>query len=103
MKYKTKIISLSAVIVILAASYFLGGLFTAQKKVDKKAMEPLFDQTLKETLTSVKVSTTPEAGLITIEKDAEKDGWVVLIDENVTYPASTIRVNSLITSVFDVT
>ena len=68
MKYRTKIISLSAAIVILAASYFMGGLFTAQKKVDKLAMEPLFDQTLKESLTSLKVSTTPESGLVTIEK-----------------------------------
>ena len=42
MRYKTKIISLSAAIIFLAASYFMGGLFTAQKKVDKKAMEPLF-------------------------------------------------------------
>ena len=103
MKYRTKIISLSAVIVFLAASYFMGGLFTAQKKVDKKAMEPLFDQALRETLTSIKVSTTPETGLVTIEKDAEKDEWVIRIDENVTYPASRIRVNSLISSVFDVT
>ncbi|MBQ3713744.1 MAG: DUF4340 domain-containing protein [Spirochaetia bacterium] len=103
MKYKTKIISLSAAIVILACTYFMGGLFTAQKKVDKKAMEPMFDQTLKETLTSLKVSTTPETGLVTIEKNKEKNEWVVRIDENVTYPASTIRVNSLISSVFDVT
>ena len=102
MKYRTKIISLSAAIIILAASYFMGGLFTAQKKVDKKAMEPLFDQTLKESLTSLKVSTTPESGLVTIEKKG-KDEWVVRIDENVTYPASTVRVNSLISSVFDVT
>ena len=103
MKYRTKIISLSAAIVILAATYFMGSLFTAQKKVDKKAMEPLFDQTLKETLTAVKVSTTPEGGIVTIEKNKDKDEWVVRIDENVTYPASTIRVNSLISSVFDVT
>ncbi|MBO7094379.1 MAG: hypothetical protein J6W33_05705, partial [Spirochaetia bacterium] len=66
MKYKTKIISLSAAIVLLAATYFLGGLFTAQKVVDKKAMEPLFDQTLRETLDAVKVSTN--AGNVTIEK-----------------------------------
>ncbi len=103
MKYRTKIISLSAAIVILAATYFMGGLFTAQKKVDKKAMEPLFDQTLKETLSAVKVSTTPEGGIVTIEKNPEKNEWVVRIDEKVTYPASTIRVNSLISSVFDVT
>ena len=96
MKYRTKIISLSAAIVILAATYFMGGLFTAQKKVDKKAMEPLFDQTLKETLTAVKVSTTPEAGIVTIEKGKAKDEWFVRIDENVVYPASTVRVKSLI-------
>ena len=103
MRYKTKIISLSAAIIFLAASYFMGGLFTAKKKVDKKAMEPLFDLSLKETLTAVKVSTTPESGIVTIEKNKEKDEWVVRIDDNVTYPASKIRVNSLITSVFDVT
>ncbi|MBO7430786.1 MAG: DUF4340 domain-containing protein [Spirochaetia bacterium] len=101
MKYKTKIISLSAVIVILAATYLMGGLFTAQKAVEKKAMEPLFDLALKDTLTSVRVSTTPEAGIVTIEKAG--NDWVIRIDENVTYPASKIRVNSLITSVFDVT
>ena len=101
MKYKTKIISLSAVIILLSATYFMGGLFTAQKKVDKKAMEPLFDQSLRETLTSVKVSTN--AGFVTLEKDSSKDEWVVRIDENVVYPASKVRTNSLISSVFDVT
>ena len=101
MKYKTKIISLSAAIVLLAATYFLGGLFTAQKVVDKKAMEPLFDQTLRETLDAVKVSTN--AGNVTIEKGKEDNEWFVRIDENVVYPASAIRVKSLITSVFDVT
>ena len=103
MKYRTKIISLSAAIVILAATYFMGGLFTAQKAVEKKAMEPLFDQTLKETLTAVKVSTTPEAGIVTIEKGKAENEWFVRIDENVVYPASTVRVKSLIASVFDVT
>ena len=101
MKYKTKIISLSAVIVILAATYFMGGLFTAQKAVEKKAMEPLFDQTLRETLDSVKVSTN--AGNVTIEKGKDDTEWFVRIDENVVYPASAVRVRSLITSVFDVT
>lgn len=100
MKYKTKVISLSAVIIILAATYFMGGLFSAQKAVDKKAMEPLFDQTLRETLTSLKVSTN--AGNVTIEK-VSGDEWAVRIEENVLYPASRVRVNSLINSVFDVT
>lgn len=101
MKFKTKVISLSVAIVILASTYFLGGLFTAQKAVEKKAMEPMFDMALKDTLTAVKVSTN--AGNVTIEKGKEADEWVVRIDENVTYPASTVRVKSLITSVFDVT
>ena len=101
MKYKTKVISLSAVIILLAATYFMGGLFTAQKKVDKMAMEPLFDQTLRETLDAVKVSTN--AGTVTIEKGKAEGEWFVRIDENVVYPASAIRVRSLITSVFDVT
>ena len=100
MKYKTKVISLSAVIIILAATYFMGGLFSAQKAVDKKAMEPLFDQTLRETHTSLKVSTN--AGNVTIEK-VSGDEWAVRIEENVLYPASRVRVNSLINSVFDVT
>ena len=101
MKYRTKIISLSAAIVILAATYFMGGLFTAQKAVEKKAMEPLFDQILRETLDSLKVSTNN--GNLTIERGKEGNEWVVRIDENVIYPASTVRVKSLITSVFDVT
>ena len=101
MKYKTKIICLSAAIVFLASTYFLGGLFTAQKVVEKKAMEPMFDQALRETLDAVKVST--KAGNVTIERVKEKDEWVVRVEENVTYPASTVRVNSLVNSVFDVT
>ena len=43
MRYRTKVISLAAAIVVLAATYFMGGLFTAQKAVDKKSMEPMFD------------------------------------------------------------
>ncbi len=101
MKYKTKIISLSAAIVILAATYFMGGLFTAQKAVEKKAMEPLFDQALRETLDAVKVSTNN--GNVTIERGKDGNEWVIRIDESVTYPASSVRVKSLITSVFDVT
>ena len=103
MKYRTKIISLSAAIVILAATYFMGGLFTAQKAVEKKAMEPLFDQTLKDTLTAVRVSTTPEAGIVTLERGKTDYDWIVRIDDKVIYPASAVRVNSLIASVFDVT
>ena len=101
MKYKTKVISLSAAIVILAATYFMGGLFTAQKAVEKKAMEPMFDQSLKETLTTVKVSTSD--GTLTLDKGSSMDEWFVRIDENVAYPASNVRINSLLSSVFDVT
>ena len=101
MKYKTKVISLSAAIVILAATYFMVGLFTAQKAVEKKAMEPMFDQSLKETLTTVKVSTSD--GTLTLDKGSSMDEWFVHIDENVAYPASNVRINSLLSSVFDVT
>jgi len=100
MKFRTKVLSLSAAIIILAGTYFLGGVFSAQNTVDKLSMEPMFDQTLKETLSGVKVSTT--AGNLMLEKKG-KDEWVVRIDENVTYPASGVRIESLVTSVFDVT
>jgi len=101
MKYRTKIISLTATIIVLAATYFMGGIFTVQKAVDKKSMEPMFDLSLKETLTAVKVST--KAGTLTLEKGASMDEWRVRIDEQVTYPASNVRINSLLNSVFDVT
>ena len=101
MKYKTKIISLTAAIVFLAATYFMGGLFTAQKAVDKKAMEPMFDISLKEALDTVKVSTSD--GTLTLVKGSSMDEWFVRIDENVAYPASNVRINSLLSSVFDVT
>lgn len=100
MKFRTKVISLSAAIIILAGTYFLGGVFSAQSNVDKLSMVPLFDTSLKENLSGVKVSTTD--GNLMLEKKG-KDEWIVRIDDQVTYPASNVRIESLVTSVFDVT
>ena len=100
MSFRSKIITLSAAIVILAATYFLGGQFSNNKKVDRLAMEPMFDMTLKDSMTALKVDTVE--GALRLEK-ISKDQWIVRIDDTVTYPASAQRANSLVDSVFAVT
>ena len=96
MKFKNKIITLSSTIVALTLIYILGAIFSAENINEKRSQEKIFDITLLETVSSLKVTTTE--GPAEIKKT---DGiWMISIGENI-YPASEYKIDKFLDSIFN--